>query len=167
MAVIKLKGKEIHTKGEIPKKGAKAPDFTLVSHHLEEKKLSDFKGKKKLILTVPSLDTDVCASCAKRLNSFAIEHPEDVVIIVSADLPFAQKRFCSNESLENIVTLSMMKDRQFAYDYGVLIEDGPLEGICARALFVVNSDDTIVHTELVPEIAEEPNYDAAFALLTQ
>lgn len=165
MAKITLKGKEVHTNGELPKEGEKAPSFLLVNPNLEEKKLEDFAGKKKLLITVPSIDTDVCASCAKKLNSYAQEHPEDIIIVVSADLVFAHKRFCSSEDLNNIVTLSMMRSKKFAEDYGLLIIDGPLEGLCARALFIIDSKDKIVHRELVPEIAEEPDYDKAFQAL--
>ncbi len=165
MATITLKGKEVHTNKEIPKEGEKAPSFTLISPNLEEKSLEDFKGKKKLLITVPSIDTDVCASCAKKLNNYAQEHPEDVILVVSADLAFAHKRFCSTEGLNNIVTLSMMRCKEFAEDYGVLIVDGPLEGLCARALFIIDSKDQITHAELVSEIAEEPDYDKAFQAL--
>lgn len=165
MAEITFKGNTIHTSGEIVKSGNKAPDFQLVSQNLEDKTLKDFKDKRKLLLIVPSLDTDVCATCAKKLNHFAMDHADFAIVVVSADLPFAQKRFCTSENLNNLVTLSMMRSKDFATDYGVLIEDGPLKGLCARALLVVDKDNKVIYSELVPEITEEPNYDKAFEAL--
>lgn len=165
MATITLQGSEIHTSGDLPPIGGKAPDFQLVSKELKRISLSEFVGKKKIISIVPSLDTPVCATSSKKLNEYVADRNDLVVLIVSSDLPFAMSRFCTSESLENIVPLSLMGNQQFAKDYGILIEDGPLAGITARALVVLDADNDIVHTELVSEIAEEPNYDAAIAAL--
>lgn len=165
MATITLQGNEIHTNGDLPPIGEKAPDFQLVNKELNRVNLSEFVGKKKIISIVPSLDTPVCATSSKKLDEYLTDRNDVVVLIVSADLPFAMSRFCTSESLENIVTLSMMGSQQFAQDYGVLIQDGPLEGITARALVVLDAENDIVYTELVGEIAEEPDYDAAIAAL--
>jgi thiol peroxidase len=165
MATITLQGSEIHTSGDLPPIGEKAPDFQLVNKELKRVNLSEFSGKKKIISIVPSLDTPVCATSSKKLDEYVAERNDVVVLIVSSDLPFAMSRFCTSSSLENIVPLSLMNNQQFAKDYGVLIEDGPLAGITARALVVLNTDNEIIHTELVGEIAEEPNYEAAIAAL--
>jgi thiol peroxidase len=143
--------------------GSKAPDFKLVGADLQDVSLGNFKGKKKILNIVPSLDTSVCATSARKFNERAKEIPNCAVIIVSADLPFASERFRSNEGLAEIVTLSMMRSREFARDYGVLITSGPLAGICARAVVVLDKDDRVVHTELVSEIAREPNYEKVLA----
>lgn len=163
MAQITLKGNPIHTIGDLPKVGSKAPDFKLVDTDLKDVTLADFRGKKKLLNIVPSLDTPVCATSTKKFNERACG--EAVMLIISADLPFAQKRFCDMEKADNVKTLSMMRDRNFAKDYGVLITDGPLAGICARAVVVLDENDVVKYTELVPEIAQEPNYDKALAAL--
>lgn len=165
MATITLQGNEIHTNGDLPPIGEKAPDFQLVNKELKRVNLSEYVGKKKIISIVPSLDTPVCGTSSKKLDEYLADRNDVVVLIVSADLPFAMSRFCTSESLENIVPLSMMGSQQFSQDYGVLIQDGPLEGISARALVVLDVENDIVHTELVGEIAEEPNYDAAIAAL--
>ncbi len=165
MAQVTLKGSQIHTNGNLPKQGEKAPDFVLVDAELKNHSLEDYRGKRKILSIVPSLDTAVCALSAKKFNEKIKERPDVVVIVVSADLPFAQKRMCSHDHLENISTLSMMRSRKFAKDYGVLIEDGPLAGICARAVLVLDEQDRVVYTELVPEITEEPNYDKALEAL--
>ncbi len=165
MAQITLKGSPIHTNGELPKVGSRAPDFKLTDADLHDVTLADFKGKKKLLNIVPSLDTPVCATSTKKFNEFAKGRDDVVMLIVSADLPFAQKRFCSAENTDRVKTLSMMRDRHFAKDYGVLITDGPLAGITARAVVVIDKNDIVKYTELVPEIAQEPNYEAALAAL--
>jgi thiol peroxidase len=165
MATITLQGNEIHTSGELPEVGSKAPDFKLTDAELADRGLGDFAGKKKLLNIVPSLDTPVCAVSTKKFNEHAEAHPDSVMLIVSADLPFASGRFCSQEGLENVVTLSMMRDRQFAEDYGILITDGPLAGITGRAIVVLDADDKVVYTELVPEIGQEPDYEKAIAAL--
>lgn len=165
MAKVTLKGNEIHTIGDLPQKGDRAPDFKLVDKDLNDRSLSDFSGRKKLLNIVPSLDTPVCAESTRRFNEYAREHPESVVLIVSADLPFAQQRFCGDEGLDNVITLSMMRDKSFAEDYGVLIEDGPLAGVAARAVVVLDEDDRVAHRQLVSEIAEEPDYQEALNAL--
>lgn len=165
MATITLQGNQIHTNGELPAVGSEAPDFHLVDKDLGDVRLADYAGKKKLISIVPSLDTGVCAESTRRFNQYAAERDDVIMLVVSADLPFAQGRFCSAEGTDKVVTLSMMRSRNFAKDYGVLIEDGPLAGITARAVVVVDADDRVVHAELVPEIAQEPDYDAAIAAL--
>jgi thiol peroxidase len=163
MATITLKGNEIHTNAELPAVGSAAPDFKLVGGDLQEATLSSFSGKKKILNIVPSLDTDVCAASARKFNERAGEAGDAVVLIVSADLPFAQGRFCTAEGLDHVKPLSMMRSKNFAKDYGVLITDGPLEGITARAIVVLDASDKVVYTQLVPEIAQEPDYDAALA----
>jgi len=165
MAEITLKGNKIHTNGELPKVGSKAPDFRLTDKDLKDCSLLTWAGKKKLISIVPSLDTPVCALSTKKFNDHAREHPDTVILTVAADLPFAMKRFCGNEGLENVVPLSLMRDRRFAEDYGVLITDGPLAGITARAIVVLSAEDTVKYVELVPEIAQEPDYQSALRAL--
>ncbi|HEX7500235.1 MAG TPA: thiol peroxidase [Polyangia bacterium] len=163
MATITLKGNPISTSGNLPEVGSKAPDFKLVGEDLQDVSLGNFKGKKKILNIVPSLDTSVCATSARKFNERAKEIPNCAVIVVSADLPFASERFRSNEGLAEIVTLSTMRSQEFARDYGVLITSGPLAGICARAVVVLDENDKVVHTELVSEIAREPNYDRVLA----
>jgi thiol peroxidase len=165
MARITLQGNATNTNGNLPKVGSQAPSFKLVAADLSEVSLADFKGKKKLLNIVPSLDTPVCATSTKKLNEQAKRRDDLAVLIISADLPFAQSRFCSAENTKNVKTLSMMRDRNFAKDYGVLIQDGPLAGITARAIVIIDENDKVTYTELVPEIAQEPNYDAALAAL--
>ncbi len=165
MATITLQGNPIHTNGELPAVGTRAPDFRLVSKDLNDVSLADFAGRKKLLNIVPSLDTPVCAVSTKKFSEMAAGRDDVVVLIVSADLPFAQDRFCTAEGIDNVVTLSMMRDEDFAKDYGVLITDGPLAGITARAVIVLDEDDRVVHAELVPEIGQEPDYEAAIAAL--
>jgi thiol peroxidase len=162
---VKLKGSPIHTSGALPSIGSKAPDFVLVNQDLKDCTLKDFKGKRKLLYIVPSLDTAVCSLSTKKFNDTMKRNPQFLALIVSADLPFAQKRICGLEKMENIVTLSAMRSRDFAKAYGVLITDGPLAGICARAVLVLDQDDRIVYEELVPEITQEPNYEAALKAL--
>ena len=163
MADIKHKGNPIHTNGQLPAVGSQAPDFVLVGSDLADVSLARFAGKKKILNIVPSLDTGICAMSARKFNEKAASLPGTVVIFASSDLPFAQKRFCAAEGIEGVVTLSMMRSRKFAKDYGVLISDGLLAGICARAVVVIDANDKVVYTELVPEIAQEPDYDKALA----
>ena len=165
MATITLQGNEIHTNGELPAVGDRAPDFHLVDGELNDRRLADYAGKKKLLNIVPSLDTPVCATSTKKFNEAAAAHAGTVMLVISSDLPFAQGRFCGAEGTDKVIPLSMMRSRNFAKDYGVLIEDGPLAGITARAVVVVDENDKVVYTELVPEIGQEPDYDAALAAL--
>jgi len=165
MASITLQGNACNTNGELPAVGSVAPEFTLVDGKLQDVHLADYAGKKKLLNIVPSLDTPTCALSTKKFNELAAERDDVVVLVVSADLPFASGRFCGVEGLSNVVPLSLMRGKGFAKDYGVLITDGPLAGITARAIVVLDADNKVLHTELVPEIANEPNYDAAMAAL--
>ena len=165
MADITLHGNPIHTDGDLPKVGSRAPEFTLVNKELKDVTLADFQGKKKLLNIVPSLDTPVCALSTRKFNEHAKTHPDTVILVVSADLPFAQGRFCGNEHLDNVVPLSMMRGHDFADDYGVQIQDGPLAGITARAVVVLDADDKVVYTEMVPEIGNEPDYEKALQAL--
>jgi thiol peroxidase len=165
MATITLEGNEINTNGDLPAVGATAPGFDLVDKDLNNVALDDFSGKKKLLNIVPSLDTGVCATSTKKFNDAAKQHADTVFLTISADLPFAQGRFCEAETIDNLKTLSMMRSKNFAKDYGVLIADGPLAGVTARAVVVLDADNKVVYTELVPEIVQEPNYDSALAAL--
>lgn len=165
MAQVTLHGSPVNTNGELPKVGSKAPDFKLVDGELKDVGLADFAGKKKLISIVPSLDTPTCATSTKVFNQRLGNRDDVVVLIVSADLPFAQGRFCQAESTADVKTLSMMRSRNFAKDYGVLIVDSPLAGITARAALVLDENDNVVHAQLVGEIGDEPDYDAAIAAL--
>ena len=165
MAEITLQGNPIHTSGDLPAVGSTAPDFTLVAGDLSDITLATHAGKRKLLNIVPSLDTDVCATSTRKFNEAIEAKGNAVAIVVSSDLPFAQGRFCGAEGLKNVVTASMMRNRNFAKDYGVLINDGPLAGICARAVVVLDEDNKVVYTQLVPEIVQEPDYDAALKAL--
>ena len=165
MAKITLNGKPVNTNSEMPKNGTQAPNFHLVDADLNDVFLETYKGKKKLINIAVSLDTGICERSAKTLAEVAIKHPDTVFLTVSADLPFAQARVCKPGTAPNAFTLSMMRSRNFAKDYGVLQTDGPMAGICARAVVVLDANDKVVYTQLVPEIATDPNLDAAIAAL--
>lgn len=165
MANVTLKGKPITTKGELPEVGSKAPDFVLVDGGLKDRSLADYKGKKKILSVVPSLDTPTCALSAKKFNEAASKLPNTVILVVSADLPFAQKRLCSAENLNNVIPLSLMRSKKFAEDYGVLIQDGPIAGLCTRAIIVLDEENKVIYTELVPELSQEPDYDKAMRSL--
>lgn len=165
MAKITLKGNVVNTNGELPKKGTQAPAFHLVDANLNEVTLATYPGKKKVLNIVASLDTGTCAISAKAFNEAAPARKDTTFLTISADLPFAQGRFCKAENVTNVITLSMMRSRNFAKDYGVLMTDGPLAGICARAVVVLDANDKVIYTELVPEITQEPNYEAALAAL--
>ncbi len=166
MASVTLQGNEFHTRGDLPAVGSEAPDFSLVDGQLNNVSLSNYSGKKKLLNIVPSLDTPTCATSTKKFNEHASSHDDTVILVISADLPFAMGRFCGAEGIENVVPLSMMRSRNFAKDYGVLIDDSPLEGITARAVLVLDESDRITYSELVPEIGQEPDYEAAVAALS-
>lgn len=165
MATITLQGNEIHTSGELPKVGARAPDFTLTDKNLADVGLNEFESRRKLLNIFPSVDTPVCALSTRRFNEFASAHEDTVMLMISADLPFAQSRFCGAESLTNVLALSTMRNQEFARDYGVHIEDGPLAGLTARAVVVLDENNTVVHTQLVGEIGDEPDYEAAIKAL--
>lgn len=161
MASVTLKGSPVHTSGELPAVGRPAPDFRLTGSDLVDYTLADFRGKTKVLNIFPSIDTSTCAMSTRQFNARVAQHPGVVVLNVSADLPFAHKRFCGAEGIDRVESLSMMRSKDFARDYGVLLEDGPLAGLAARAVVVVDGHDNVVHAELVPEIAQEPDYDAA------
>ena len=164
MANITLGGNPIHTSGELPPVGAKAPDFKLTANDLADLSLASFKGKKKVLNIVPSLDTPVCATSTRKFNENAGKLPNVAVLVISADLPFASKRFCTTEGLANVTPLSTFRST-FGKDWGVAIVDGPLAGVTSRAVVVLDENDKIVYEEQVPEIKQEPNYDAALAAL--
>jgi thioredoxin-dependent peroxiredoxin len=165
MATITLQGNTIHTNGELPRIGSQAPDFKLVDGDLNDRSLADYKGKRKLLNIVPSLDTGVCAASTRKFDETLGNREDVAVLIISADLPFAMARFCTSENTNNVVPLAMMRSHDFATDYGVLITDGPLAGITARAVVVLDENNKVVYTQLVPEIAQEPDYDMAIAAL--
>jgi thiol peroxidase len=161
---VTLAGNPIDVSGTFPKVGDTAPDFKLVNKDLADVSLADFAGKKKILNIVPSLDTPVCATSTKKFNDAAIGNT--VVLIIAADLPFAMSRFCGAEGTNNVVTLSTMRGgAEFMKNYGVAITSGPLAGITARAVVVLDENNKVLHAELVPEIKQEPNYDAALAAL--
>jgi thiol peroxidase len=163
--MITLKGKPVRTAGRTPAVHTKAPDFRLIDKDLKEHTLAEFHGKKKLLSTVPSLDTGTCNIMTKHINEFAKKHPNFAFLTVSADLPFAQKRFCEAEGVHNVLTLSILRDPHFGKNYGLLLEDGPIAGLLARSVFVLDEKDHILYVELVPEITSEPNYHKAFEVL--
>ncbi len=165
MANITFDGNPASTNGNLPVVGSQAPDFELVGADLSNVSLSNFKGKKKLLNIVPSLDTPVCATSTRKFNEHAQGRDDTVMLIISADLPFAQARFCDAENTKAVKTLSMMRDRRFAKDYGVLLQDSPLAGITARAVVVLDENDKVLYTELVADIVQEPDYEKALAAL--
>ncbi len=166
MVTVKLEGNEIHTIGELPGIGTKAPDFLLTKADLSDVTLKDFSGKKKILNIVPSLDTPVCATSAKKFNEEASRIDNCVILTISNDLPFAQKRFCDAEKIDRVLTLSQLRNREFGKNYGVEIVDGPLAGLLARAIVVLDENDTVIYTQLVPEITQEPDYDRAIKAVT-
>ena len=153
MAEITLQGNKVNTNGDIPQIGSSAPDFILVDSDLNDLSLSNYDGKNIILNIIPSLDTPVCQKSTKIFNEKASNLSDVIVLAVSADLPFAMKRFCSAESIESVKPMSMMRSRNFAKDYGVLLVDGPLSGITARAVVVINKDKKIIHSELVQELS--------------
>ena len=165
MASITLGGNPIHTSGELPKVGTKIADFKLVKTDLSVASLSDFAGKKLVLNIFPSVDTGTCAASVRKFNESASTLENTTVLCVSRDLPFAQKRFCGAEGLENVVNLSDFKSGEFGKNYGLEITDGPLAGLHSRVVIVLDENGTILHAEQVGEIADEPNYEAALAVL--
>lgn len=166
MAQVTLKGNPINVDGQLPQPGQQAPAFKLVGGDLADVSLANFAGKRKVLNIFPSVDTPTCATSVRKFNVEASKLANTVVLCVSADLPFAQKRFCGAEGLDNVVNLSTMRGREFLADYGVAIANGPLAGLAARAVVVLDENDKVLHSELVAEIAEEPNYAAAVAALS-
>jgi len=164
MAQITLKGDPINTVGDLPAVGAAAPAFALTTAELGESSLADYAGKTVVLNIFPSLDTPVCATSVRQFNQLAAEK-DATVLCISADLPFAQARFCGAEGIENVATLSSFRNPAFGDDYGVRIVDGPLAGVLGRAVVVVDGEGNVKYTELVPEIVQEPNYDAAMAAI--
>ena len=162
---VTLGGAPVTLYGTFPAVGQTAPAFTLVGKDLKEVSLSDFAGKRKVLNIVPSLDTAVCAASARKFNQAASSLNNTVVLVISADLPFASSRFCAAEGLNNVVTLSLMRGREFMRNYGVKIADTALAGVAARAVLVLDENDRILYTELVSEIKQEPDYDTALAVL--
>lgn len=164
MATITFKGNPVHTSGELPAEGATAPALTLTRADLKDVSLAEWAGKRKVINIFPSIDTSVCATSVRTFSEKASGLADTVVLNVSADLPFAAKRFCAAEGISGVETLSTFRSR-FAEDWGVAMTDGPMRGLCARAVVVLDADDRVIHRQLVPEIAQEPDYDAALASL--
>ena len=165
VTTVTLAGNPIKIDGTFPAVGDKAPAFSLVNKDLKDVTLADFAGKKKVLNIVPSLDTPTCATSTRKFNEKANSMNNTVVLVIAADLPFAMSRFCGAEGLANVVTLSTMRDAEFMKNYGVAIASGPLAGVTARAVVVLDENDKVIHAELVPEIKNEPNYDAALAAL--
>ncbi|MFB7512599.1 thiol peroxidase [Streptomyces sp. NPDC056144] len=165
MAQVTLKGNPVLVNGDLPSTGSSAPDFTLVGEGLADKSLKDFAGQRKVLNIFPSVDTPTCASSVRAFNAKAAELDNTVVLCISADLPFAQARFCGAEGLENVKNLSTLRGREFHTNYGVDLADGPLAGLTARAVVVLDENDQVLHTQLVGEIADEPDYEAALAAL--
>lgn len=165
MAQVTLRGNPIRIEGELPAVGQQAPAFSLVNVQLADVDLASFAGKRKVLNIFPSIDTPTCATSVRKFNAEASKLANTVVLCISADLPFAQKRFCGAEGLENVVTLSTLRGREFLEDYGVAIAEGPMTGLAARAVVVLDENDKVLHAELVSEIAQEPDYAAALAVL--
>jgi thiol peroxidase len=164
MATIKFQGKPLHTSGELPAVGSKAPDFTLVNGKLQEVTLATYAGKRKILNIVPSLDTPVCAASTRKFNEKASKLDNTVVLVVSADLPFAQARFCEAEGLKNVIPLSTFRS-SFTDDYGVRITDTILAGLATRAIVILDENDNVIYTQQVDEVANEPDYESALASL--
>ncbi len=165
MATVTLKGNPVNVGGNFPKAGDNAPDFKLTAGDLSDVSLASYAGKRKVLNIVPSLDTPTCAKSTRVFNEKASGMNNTVVLVIAADLPFAMSRFCGAEGLKNVVTLSTFRGKDFHTKYGVDIADGPLRGLTARGVVVLDENNKVTHAELVPEIAQEPNYDAALAAL--
>ena len=164
MATITFQGKPINTIGELPAVGTNAPDFKLANRKLQDVGLDEFAGKRKVLNIVPSLDTPTCATSTRKFNEKAAHLHDTVVLVISADLPFAQARFCEIEGIKHVHALSTFRS-SFGHDYGVQLLDSILAGLTARAVLVIDENNTVVYTELVKEIADEPDYAAALAVL--
>lgn len=164
MSQITLKGNPVHTLGELPKTGSQAPDFKLVKADLSEATLSNYTGKRKVLNIFPSVDTPTCAMSVRKFNQNAAALRNTVVLNISADLPFAQKRFCAAEGIQNVETLSTFRST-FGTDYKVQFTDSPLKGLCSRAVIILDENNKVLYTEQVGEIANEPNYDKALSTL--
>jgi thiol peroxidase len=165
MATVTLKGNTIHTSGDLPGVGSKAPTFKLTKADLSDLSLEELSGKKIILNIFPSIDTAVCATSVRKFNEKASSLSNTSVLCISRDLPFAQARFCGAEGLKNVITLSEMKDKNFGDSYGLTIKDGPLTGLLARSVVVLDENGSIIYTELVPEITQEPNYEKALSAI--
>lgn len=165
MSQVTFHGQPVTVDGALPAVGAKAPALKLVDKDLGDRTLADFAGKRKVLNIFPSVDTGVCAASVRRFNDLAGGMENTVVLCISADLPFAQGRFCGAEGIDNVIMLSLMRGREFLRDWGVAIAAGPLVGVAARAVVVLDADDTVLHSQLVSEIGNEPDYDAALKAL--
>lgn len=165
MTQVKLRGNPVRVEGQLPALGSRAPAFSLVAADLSDKTLADFAGQRKVLNIFPSVDTPVCATSVRVFNGKASALANTVVLCISADLPFAQKRFCGAEGLEKVITLSTLRGRDFLTDYGVALAEGPLAGLAARAVLVLDENDTVLHAELVAEVGSEPDYEAALRVL--
>lgn len=165
MATVTLKGNSIHTAGVLPAIGSKAPNFKLVKNDLSTCTLNDFKGQKLVLNVFHSLDTGTCANSVRQFNKEAAKLENTTVLCISRDLPFANSRFCGAEGIENVITLSDFRDNNFGIAYGLTYTDGPLEGLDSRAILVLDEQGTILYTEQVQKVAEEPNYEAALKAL--
>ena len=163
MATVTFKDNPTEVLGHFPLPGESVHGFMLVDKSLNDVSLSAFAGKRKILSIVPSIDTAVCATSTRQFNMEASNLDNTVVLVISADLPFAQSRFCGAEGLDKVVMLSTIRGRDFAKDYGVLIKTHPLAGLCARAVIVLDENDIVLYSQLVPEITDEPDYDAALA----
>ena len=165
MATVTLRGNPVEVAGQLPQPGQQAPAFTLVGADLADVSLASLAGKRKILNIFPSVDTPTCANSVRTFNAKASGLANTVVLCISADLPFAQKRFCGAEGLDNVVNLSTMRGAEFLKDYGVALASGPLAGIAARAVLVLDEQGKMLHSELVAEIADEPDYEAALRAL--
>lgn len=165
MAQITLRGNAIHTVGDLPSVGDKAPDFKLTKTDLSDVSLNDYRGKKVVLNIFPSVDTPTCSASVRRFNEEIGSVENTVVLCVSKDLPFAQKRFCATEGLGNVVAVSELRNNNFGTDYGVRITEGPMAGLMSRAVVVLDENGEVIYTEQVAEIAQEPDYNHAMAAL--
>lgn len=165
MATVTLGGGKVNVKGTVPAVGKQAPAFSLVKSDLSDFTLNDAKGKRVVLNIFPSLDTKVCAMSVRKFNELASQMKNTIVLAVSKDLPFAHARFCTTESISNVIPLSAFRDNKFGEDYGVAMIDGKLAGLFARAVIILDENGKVIYEELVPEITHEPNYDAALAAL--
>lgn len=162
---VNVKGAAAHTEGKMVKVGEMAPDFTGVLNNLSDVKLSDFKGKRVVLNIFPSLDTPTCAASVRHFNADASALENTVVLCISMDLPFAQSRFCTTEGLENVIPVSLFRNDEFAKGYGLRLADGPLRGLMSRAVVVLDTEGKVIYTELVKNVSEEPDYEAALKVL--
>ena len=165
MAKITLKGNPMNTSGNLPVKGSAAPSFTLVKSDLTNISLTELKGKKLILNIFPSLDTSTCATSVRKFNQLAAGKPGVVVLGISKDLPFAHGRFCSTEGITNVITLSGFRDQDFGKTYGVDIIDGPMKGLYARSIVIIDENGKVIYTQLVNEVSQEPDYDGALSMI--